>query len=91
MFTNGDFINSKLLLDTSESTYILFELRRINHWLEDAKKPIADEKGDTSICLRTVYVYFKRENMGHYEWAFLNSKRRSWSLPKLVPTAFFSG
>jgi 2,3-dihydroxybenzoate decarboxylase len=41
--------------------HILFELRRINHRLEDVKKPIANEKGDTSIFLRTVSVYYKRK------------------------------
>ncbi|KAF2145289.1 uncharacterized protein K452DRAFT_284666 [Aplosporella prunicola CBS 121167] len=50
--------------------HLPFDFWRINHWLEDVKKPIAKEQGHERMCKKTIYDYFKQNiwltTSGHY-------------------------
>ncbi|ROV96973.1 hypothetical protein VSDG_04163 [Cytospora chrysosperma] len=50
--------------------HLPFDFWRINHWLEDIKRPIAKEEGYDRFCKKTVYDYFKQNiwvtTSGHF-------------------------
>lgn len=55
--------------------HLPFDFWRINHWLEDVKKPIAADEGNTTMCKKTIYDYFKTNiwltTSGHFSTATL--------------------
>ncbi|POS81526.1 2,3-dihydroxybenzoate decarboxylase [Diaporthe helianthi] len=50
--------------------HIPFDFWRINHWLEDVNRPIAEEEGNDRCCKKTIYDYFKQNiwvtTSGHF-------------------------
>jgi 2,3-dihydroxybenzoate decarboxylase len=49
--------------------HIPFDFWRINHWLQDVERPLAEKNGD-DMCTRDIYHYFKRNiwvtTSGHF-------------------------
>lgn len=43
-----------------QGEHLPFDFWRTNHWLEDVKRPIAEEQGCTTFCKSTIYDYFKK-------------------------------
>lgn len=50
--------------------HIPFDFWRINHWIEDVERPLAQEQGYDRICQNTIYHYFKKNiwvtTSGHF-------------------------
>ncbi|EAW25239.1 amidohydrolase family protein [Aspergillus fischeri NRRL 181] len=69
----GRFPTAKVIIGHLRE-HIPFDFCRINHWLQDVDKPIAEDKGKF-VCKKTVYDYFKQDicitTGGHFSTATL--------------------
>jgi 2,3-dihydroxybenzoate decarboxylase len=72
LITNGVFDrnpNLKIIVGHL-GEHIPFDFWRINHWLEDVERPLAQEQGVENFAKRSVYDYFKKNiwvtTSGHF-------------------------